>query len=135
MGALGRFEERNDCIILVRCVRIDIGLWETRLIHVSRSPAHPEVEAVKRVIGLEGDVVFTRKPFPNPHATVPTGHIWVEGDGGHNGKESLDSNTYGPIPMNLVTGRVTYALWPWRTFGPINWWEWKPKTRVIKAKR
>lgn len=105
------------------------------LIYVTRSPAHPEVEAVKRVIGLEGDVVFTRKPFPNPRATVPPGHIWVEGDGGHNGKETLDSNTYGPISMNLVTGRVTYALWPWRTFGPINWWEWKPKTRVIKAKR
>ncbi|KFY21163.1 hypothetical protein V491_03109 [Pseudogymnoascus sp. VKM F-3775] len=99
------------------------------------SPSNPEVESVKRVIGLEGDVVFTRKPYPYPHATVPSGHIWVEGDGGHNGKDSLDSNYYGPISMNLVTGRVTYALWPWRTFGPINWWEWKPRTRVIKAKR
>lgn len=101
----------------------------------TRSPSNPEVESVKRVIGLEGDIVFTRKPYPYPHATVPSGHIWVEGDGGHNGKDSLDSNYYGPISMNLVTGRVTYALWPWRTFGPINWWEWKPKTRVIKAKR
>ncbi|KFY63472.1 hypothetical protein V496_03943 [Pseudogymnoascus sp. VKM F-4515 (FW-2607)] len=99
------------------------------------SPSNPEIKAVKRVIGLEGDIIFTRKPYPYQHAKVPSGHIWVEGDGGHYGKDTLDSNTYGPISMNLVTGRVTYAIWPWRTFGPINWWEWKPKTKVIKAKR
>ena len=135
MEALRRSEERHDCLILVCCAQPLQLSGTPALIHVTRSPLHPEVEAVKRVIGLEGDVVFTRKPYPYQHATVPSGHIWVEGDGGHGGKSSLDSNYYGPISMNLVTGRVTYALWPWRSAGPINWWEWKPKTKVIKAKR
>lgn len=96
---------------------------------------HPEVQVVKRVIGLEGDMVYTRAPYPYPHATVPAGHLWVEGDGGHGGKQSLDSNTYGPISMNLITGRITHVLWPWASSGRVNWWEWKPKTKVIKAKR
>ncbi|TPX13129.1 uncharacterized protein E0L32_006555 [Thyridium curvatum] len=34
-----------------------------------RSPVHPNVISVKRVIGLEGDIVHTRKPFPNSFAS------------------------------------------------------------------
>lgn len=105
------------------------------LIKHSRSPEHPEVEAVKRVIALEGDTVFTRAPYPYPYAVVPEGHVWVEGDGGHAGKLTLDSNTFGPISMNLITGRVTHVLWPWKSAGRINWWEWRPKTKVIRARK
>lgn len=96
-----------------------------------RSPYHPEVQAIKRVIAVEGDVVFTKAPYPNPTFKVPRGHVWVEGDGTHGGKNSLDSNTYGPISKNLITGKVTHILWPWKSFGAIRWWEFRPKTRVI----
>jgi inner membrane protease subunit 2 len=95
---------------------------------------HPEVEVVKRVIGLEGDIVYTRAPYPYPTAKVPEGHIWVEGDGGANGKQSLDSNTYGPVSMSLVTGKITHVLWPWASFGRVNYEDWRGKTKVIKAK-
>lgn len=86
-----------------------------------RSPVHPNVISVKRVIGLEGDIVHTRKPFPNSYVRVPPGHIWVEGDGGEG--RSLDSNTYGPISAGLVTGKITHILYPFRKAGRVRWWE------------
>lgn len=95
-----------------------------------RSPSQPEVYAIKRVVGLPGDTVVTRKPYPTPTALVPAGHIWVEGD---NARWSLDSNTYGPVPLNLVKGRVTWVVWPWRNWGAIRWAEWRSKTVVFKG--
>lgn len=95
-----------------------------------RSPNHPEVYAIKRVIALPGDTVVTRKPYPVERAVVPDGHMWVEGD---NGRMSLDSNTYGPVPVNLVEGRLTWVVWPWRSWGRIRWWEWRCKTVVVKG--
>lgn len=78
--------------------------------------------SIKRIVGLEGDVVRTRKPFPDPYIQVPWGHIWVEGDAeaGH----TLDSNTYGPVSIGLVTGRITHILYPLQRAGPVRWWEY-----------
>jgi mitochondrial inner membrane protease subunit 2 len=86
-----------------------------------RSPSNPEQESVKRVIGLEGDVVHTRPPYPHSYLVVPEGHIWVEGDAVPG--QTRDSNTWGPISRGLVTGRITHVLWPWRRAGRIRWWE------------
>jgi inner membrane protease subunit 2 len=97
----------------------------------NRSPYHPNTQVVKRVIALEGDKVITRSPYPQPIAEVPPGHVWVEGDGGS--QTSLDSNHYGPIAQSLIIGRVTHVLWPWSSFGPIRWWEFKGKTKVLQA--
>lgn len=90
--------------------------------------------AIKRVIGLPGDKVYTRAPYPYPIAEVPAGHVWVEGDN-RDGTKSLDSNYYGPISMSLITGRVTHVLWPWKSFGAVRWWEFKGRTRVIRGRR
>jgi mitochondrial inner membrane protease subunit 1 len=64
--------------------------------------------ACKRVIGLPGDVVCvdpTGLMAPSSeHVIVPRGHIWVMGD---NAALSIDSRTYGPIPIALVRGKVT----------------------------
>ena len=86
-----------------------------------RSPLHPEVIAVKRVVALEHDVVQTKAPHPLPSVKVPQGHVWVEGDGPLG--SSLDSNTYGPVSKELLTGRATHIVYPFRKFGPIRWWE------------
>lgn len=86
-----------------------------------RSPFHPEVIAVKRVVALEGDVIKTKKPYPVPTVRIPQGHVWVEGDGPPG--SSLDSNTYGPISKRLLTGRVTHIVYPLKKFGPVQWWE------------
>ena len=34
---------------------------------------------------------------------LSTGYVWVEGD---NASNSVDSRFYGPIPRNLITGKV-----------------------------
>ncbi|KAI1108690.1 mitochondrial carrier [Nemania sp. NC0429] len=74
------------------------------------NPLRPEVRTVKRIIGLPGDVVKTRSPYPVPTVVIPTGHVWVEGDGGE--RDSLDSNNYGPIATGLIIGKVTHLVWP-----------------------
>ena len=111
-----------------------ILLLETLTNYHPRSPNHPEVTAIKRVIALEGDRVYTRAPCPVPVVQVPANHVWVEGDN-KDGRKSLDSNHYGPIPLNLISGRVTHILMPWNSSGRIRWEDFKARTRVIKGKR
>lgn len=77
---------------------------------------------MKRIIGLEGDVVQTRRPYPNAYIRVPPGHVWVEGDSADE-RKTMDSNTYGPISSRLVTGRITHILLPWHKAGRVKWWE------------
>ncbi|KAH6716117.1 peptidase S24/S26A/S26B/S26C [Leptodontidium sp. 2 PMI_412] len=99
-----------------------------------QSPAHPDVQVVKRIIAMEGDIVYTRTPCPVPTVQVPANHVWVEGDN-RDSTKTLDSNTYGPIPLNLITGRATHFLWPWRRIGPIRWEEFEGRTRVINGRK
>jgi mitochondrial inner membrane protease subunit 2 len=80
---------------------------------------------VKRIIGLEGDVVRTRKPYPYPTVKVPPGHVWVEGDG----EKTRDSNDYGPIARSLIIGKVTHIVWPLHRIGTVKWWEHKQAIR------
>jgi signal peptidase I len=64
------------------------------------SPANPDRLAVKRIVGLPGDRVQTRKPYPFRTVTVPDGCVWVEGDEGFH---SVDSNTYGPVRFCYIS--------------------------------
>jgi mitochondrial inner membrane protease subunit 2 len=95
-----------------------------------RSPNNPERLAIKRVIALEGDIVYTRAPCPLPTVQVPVNHVWVEGD---NRNKSLDSNNYGPLPISLIQGKLTHVLWPWKSSGPIHWRQFRGKTRVVRG--
>ena len=38
---------------------------------------------------------------------IPKGHMWVQGD---NLSNSTDSRVFGPVPLALLTGRVTYRV-------------------------
>jgi len=60
------------------------------------NPYRPEEQAVKRVVGTEGDVVRANERYPWRVVRVPHGHLWVEGD---NGGASRDSNDYGPVSV------------------------------------
>ena len=40
---------------------------------------------------------------------VPTGDVFVLGD---NRPDSVDSRTFGPVPVSRITGRVVLRLWP-----------------------
>ena len=114
------------------------------------SPGEPDKLAVKRVIGLPCDTITPiKKQFrdgklrtqPAQPTTVPTGHLWVEGD---NPAQSFDSADYGPVSQSLIQG-VAYsrAGWPWRwTWAGRKWkkvnWEndgWEERLGVSKDGR
>ncbi|KAF3226251.1 hypothetical protein TWF106_000746 [Orbilia oligospora] len=83
---------------------------------VYRSPVNPEVTAIKRVVGLEGDIVLTKKPFPVDEVVVPRNHVWVEGDDIH----SHDSNHFGAISAHLIQAKVTHIVWPFSRQGVVE---------------
>ncbi|XP_059613304.1 mitochondrial inner membrane protease subunit 2 [Phlebotomus argentipes] len=92
-----------------------LSRWSVRHLELHRgdvvslvSPKHPERRILKRVLALEGDVISTIGYY-KPYVTVPEGHFWIEGD---NTGNSLDSNTFGPVALGLVTARATCIVWP-----------------------
>jgi inner membrane protease subunit 2 len=112
-----------------------------------RKPSNPEEFAIKRVVGLPGDrIVRVRNQAEGneklasklglyavpKEVVVPSGHVWVEGD---NWRDTFDSNDYGAIPINLITGRAVSIVLPWSRFGPIPERDRKQgrRTRVIKG--
>jgi mitochondrial inner membrane protease subunit 2 len=92
------------------------------MVVVYRSPHNPERWGVKRVIALQGDKVTPKPGYPggDEPLIVPWGHVWVEGDAEDRDK-SLDSNWFGPISRNLIIGRVTWVLWPWKHVAQVKW--------------
>ncbi|OTB15469.1 hypothetical protein K445DRAFT_317726 [Daldinia sp. EC12] len=116
---------RNDVVIKYK-FNAPYGLRRGMIV-TFWNPYDPEVEAVKRIVGLEGDIIRTRSPYPSPTVRVPMGHVWVEGDGGK--RLSRDSNDYGPISTNLITGKVTHIVWPLHRFGRVQWWDYAGNIR------
>ena len=56
---------------------------------------------VKRIHAVAGDTVDNS--FGVQYYTVPEGSVFVVGD---NINDSLDSRTFGSVPINLIIGRV-----------------------------
>ncbi|OLY83415.1 Mitochondrial inner membrane protease subunit 2 [Smittium mucronatum] len=90
------------------------------------SPTNPSDVLVKRIIGLPGDMIRPLKNTPQ-HADnhqnlpdrlqIPSGHCWVEGDEGFH---SIDSNSFGYVPLGLVIGRASFVVYPFSNFGPVK---------------
>jgi signal peptidase I len=102
---------------------------------VFKSPKNPDIEYIKRIIGLPGDtiVIKDKQVFVNdilidePYIadatvlwengftvngvpyTVPDGHLYVMGD---NRPRSSDSREFGPISFESVVGHVFYRYLP-----------------------
>jgi mitochondrial inner membrane protease subunit 2 len=119
---------------------------------IAYGKAHdPNGAAVKRILALGGDKII-RHSDPrrrareavearklglvavNDELIVPRNHIWVESDNPH--ISTLDSNVFGPVPVNLVLGRVSRIVWPLDRRGDIparprrvDWQE----TRVVEG--
>ncbi|KAF8897421.1 peptidase S24/S26A/S26B/S26C, partial [Infundibulicybe gibba] len=80
---------------------------------------------IKRIIGIEGDMVKTLPPYPEPVVHVPKGHVWVEGDEPHH---SDDSNRFGPVPLGLAESRLMLLVWPPHRIGPLP----KPSSHLFE---
>lgn len=87
-----------------------------------RSPANSNHIAIKRVVGLPGDRITTREPCMKRTQIVPFNHVWLEGDA-EDPRKTLDSNTYGPVSISLITGRVLGILGPRMRW--LNWEDWE----------
>lgn len=86
---------------------------------VYNTPHNPSKVAIKRVVGVAGDMITPLNGYPggSDPVVVPFNHMWVEGDV-NDRKKSVDSNYFGPITTGLIRGKVL-ALWSpwWNVFG------------------
>ena len=91
------------------------------------SPQSPNLDLIKRVIGLPGDTVkiFDSKvlvngqmldepyiaaaPIYNGEWNVPAGNLFVLGD---NRNDSSDSHAWGLLPAENVIGKAILIYWP-----------------------
>lgn len=136
------WKERNNWSLfplkLRRFFRSDIVLvnrWLIRNYDLKRgdiviliSPENPDEVLIKRLIAMEGDTVKPLWPYANLEKTllIPKGHCWVEGD---NHAMSLDSNTFGPVPLGLIIAKATHIIWPVSRFCKLE--SKYPEERVV----
>jgi len=110
---------------------------------VFKSPKNPDIEYIKRIIGLTGDKIRVENSnvFVNDKLiqenyisartnlweggflkegatlTVPDGEIFVMGD---NRPRSSDSREFGPVPVDSVIGQVFFRYFPSDKVGSIT---------------
>ncbi|XP_076279477.1 mitochondrial inner membrane protease subunit 2 [Lasioglossum baleicum] len=105
----------NDFVYLNHWAIHTQGIQRGEIVAV-KSPKKPNETLIKRVVGLPGDVICTRGNCGDV-LQIPEGHCWIEGD--HTGY-SLDSTTFGPISLGLVTAKATCIVWPPRRWQFLN---------------
>ncbi|XP_047169249.1 mitochondrial inner membrane protease subunit 2-like [Vigna umbellata] len=82
---------------------------------VFRSPTNHKETHIKTIAALPGEWYGTH--HNNDVIKIPSGHCWVEGD---NSASSIDSKSFGPIPLALIRGRVTHVVWPPQRIGSVK---------------
>lgn len=122
--------------ILVEPWSYMLGPIERGDVVVLRYPLDPDVDYIKRIIGLPGDSVTLARgevwvngqQLVEPYVEsvdvsstmsveVAAGHYFVLGD---NRPRSSDSREFGFVPEEYVRGRVDLRLWPLRRAGLIE---------------
>jgi signal peptidase I len=78
--------------------------------------------AVKRIAGTPGD----RIPFREGYLELADDEAWLVSDAAASTTTAagygapIDSNQFGPVPVELLVGRVWFRYWPLRRLGPIT---------------
>jgi len=97
----------RDKVFLSRWTARDFRFTDGELVAVI-NPRNPSDLLVKRIIGLEGDVIRTLG-YKEDTVVVPKGYCWVEGD---NTGHTYDSNVFGAIPLGLIVAKAVAVVWP-----------------------
>ncbi len=105
---------------------------------VFRFPLDPQKSYIKRVVGVEGDVVEIvggqlivngesvdewyvpveyQDHSSHPAVVVPEDSLYVLGD---HRNTSNDSRMWGTVPRKFVTGKAVFAYWPLDRFGVLE---------------
>ena len=88
--------------------------------------------AVKRVAGRPGE----RIPFREGYLELADDEAWLVADADADTTAAagygapIDSNRFGPVPVELLVGRVWFRYWPPTRIGPIA----TPDHRVLDAR-
>jgi inner membrane protease subunit 1 len=96
----------NSDLVLLDRLSPFLGRIKRGDIVVADSPTRPGQTVCKRIAAVAGE------PIPNSFfkdAVVPPDCVWLLGDNRHN---STDSRIYGPVPAEVVKGRVLLRVWP-----------------------
>lgn len=105
----------TDDYVLVEKFCLDKYKFSQGDVVVFSSPSNHREIYIKRITALPGDWIGT--PSEHDMVKIPEGHCWVEGD---NPASSLDSKSFGPIPLGLIRGRVTHIVWPPQRVGAVE---------------
>jgi signal peptidase I len=129
--------------ILTSRVTYKIRIPQRGDVVVFHSPKNPDIEYIKRIIGLPGDKILIENSnvFVNGKLiqenyisartnlweggymkdgaaiTVPDGEVFVMGD---NRPRSSDSREFGPIPIEQIIGQVFFRYFPSDKMGTIS---------------
>jgi signal peptidase I len=118
---------QNGEFVLVNRMAYRLGDTQRGDIIVFRSINEPNLDLIKRIIGLPGDdvlvqngqVVVNGQALSEPYIAapprytgewkVPEGHLFVLGD---NRNDSSDSHQWGLLPFENVIGKAILIYWP-----------------------
>ncbi|QDS76128.1 hypothetical protein FKW77_006901 [Venturia effusa] len=107
----------GDWVIVNKLYRRGKGVQVGDLVE-ARDPLRADGRVLKRIIGMPGDFVLAHTVDTDGlMLQIPLGHCFLAGD---NQPESNDSRLYGPVPLALITGKVSYRIRPLGRMGPLE---------------